>query len=431
MIEKYIICSEIGINKNTFDCSKVLNNFFEKTKLNKNNVLIIYFPDGLYKFRSELKLISNIHLLGNKKTYFDFSEYKQHEKIKLYNFRNFYIKGSGEVIETIKIEKLSDIKKYEHIDYDLIEFFDPDINWDIHFPHPQGEIHKKNQFKNLFYNYNNLHINLIKSIKNITISNIHFIGLSRKNASLIGINIIYGENINICNNTLYKFDYISINIRSCLEIFIYNNEIFFEDKGNKNGIQYAINFQNSSRNGYVYKNKIYKGKHSLLTGHIIHSPGIQRDIYYVNNECYLTWHAAMTNHNACEKLNYFNNITYKCKFGINNRVNECVFFKNKIFDSHSGFYLSKSCKNMISYKNLVDACSFYLFVNEINKPFYKNQRFNNLFYKNKISNCLYLLRIYDNLKTNQYNYLFFDNYKNIKRKDVLEGKLKIIKYINE
>ena len=69
----------------------------------------------------ELKLISNIHLLGNKKTYFDFSEYMQYENVKLYNFRNFYIKGTGKIIKTIKIEKFCDINKYDYFDYDLIE----------------------------------------------------------------------------------------------------------------------------------------------------------------------------------------------------------------------------------------------------------------------------------------------------------------------
>ena len=421
-----IICQEIGINENTYDCSELLNKYL--LSHTSDNTLVIYFPNGLYKFRTQLNLVSNIHILGNKKTYFDFSEYMQHVDITLYNYRHFYIQGSGKVIKKIKIESLDELNDYDNLDYDLLEIYDPTIHWDTHFINPQGELHKKNECNNLFYKYNELNVNLIKSIKNIRISDIHFIGISRPIASLIGFNIIYGKNINICNNLLYKFDCIAINIRSSLETFIFNNEIFFEDKGQLNSTQYAINFQNSSRNGYVYKNKIYKGKHSLLTGHNVNHPGIQRDIYYIDNECYLTWHGAITNHNACEKLTYMNNILYKCKYGMNNRVNNCILYNNKVFDSHSGFYLTKVCKNLKAHKNLIDGCLFYVFVNEWNKPDYVNERYNNVFYKNNINNCSYLYRIFDILETPQDNYIFIhDNQKNIKKnKPCINHKFKML-----
>lgn len=311
----------------------------------KNNVfrfLGIIFGFILLSINDNIiQTIALIHLLGDKKTYFDFSKYLQHKNIKLKNYKHFYIFGSGKVIETYKINNINEIKNIDYKDADMIEIFDPDIHWDISYKHPQGEIHEINNFNidNTFYKYNNIYINLIKSIKNVSITNIHFIGLSRKIVSLIGIHIRYGLNINIAYNFIYKFDYHSLSITSCLNSFLYRNKIAFEEKGLTKVCQYAINFQNSSRNGYVYDNIIYRGKHSLLTGHMTSLPGIQRDLYFVKNICIKTWHASLACHAACERLMFFNNIVFGSKFGVNIRVPRCIVQSNILLNTFVGFYI--------------------------------------------------------------------------------------------
>ena len=185
---------------------------------------------------------------------------------------------------------------------------------------------------------------------------------------------------------------------------------------------------NSSRNCYIYKNSIYKGKHSLLTGHFPIYQGIQRDLYYVNNECYYTWHGALACHNACENLNFFNNLAYKCKYAANDRVNNTVFYNNNFIDCWAAFYIKNSCKNMKAFKNIINNCLYYIFVQEINRPYYHNERFNILFYKNYILNSNVLYRIYDKLKTLQDNYIFInDIHTNIKKKKpYLDGYFKML-----
>lgn len=471
--EDYIdISEELQLNENIEDCGVILTDYIKKSK---KGLIKLYFPDGIYNFKSQLSITrSNVHIQGSENTIFNFEGYKK--KGNHYRFSYINVKGdeignqlgrliklddieySIDVIQGYEKEYNKDNKKVNMIEIMETDEIDGEV-WDTHYPHQQSEIfpidiEKKEEIKKvlkerLVYGYKRPVVRLYNFCENVNIEDIKIHG--EECGYKIGICYKYVKKSIIRGNVLKNCNKMSIMIYSNYKLDIINNYITINreySEKNKSIITYGINFMNASKMCSAIGNYIKNGRHGILTGHIankydkkgnirVYSSGIQRLIYIKNNIIEGTLNSAITSHPASDKIYVEENKIVGCDKAINLRADNSVFKENIIIDCRIIFYFTIFIKDTRFINNSFNKCENYIYISPNNKTKQKHETYKNIEIKNnkgtKVSNKLIILMgdmddsflnfdIEDNIKEVEKLYGLI-NYKEKEKK--LKGNIKI------
>jgi hypothetical protein len=171
-----------------------------------------------------------------------------------------------------------------------------------------------------------------------------------------GVVFRHGRNIKVEGNIIDRIDQCAVDFINVLGFSAEDNDIFHDvkDNGGVNGnIQYGIKYSNATSFGNIEKNRIWNGRHGVISGHITDFGGIQRHVNIENNFVSGTWHGAYAVHNSCEFIKMVNNTAIKCEYGLNIRVAHVEAIENHLFFCTQGVYLSIKPEKLKLHSNRI------------------------------------------------------------------------------